>query len=72
MEAGANDEPSFNSDTRPLDKRCTNNEDVIANEVRYAVKDLVAKELSTLIEDMLHDVLQKWLHDALGCTRSVV
>lgn len=45
----ARHEPNLEHENLPTDSRCTNDEDMIAKEVKSVVKDLVAKELSTMI-----------------------
>lgn len=41
----ANEEPNTKHENHPKESLCTGNEDVIAGEVKCAVKELVTKEL---------------------------
>lgn len=49
--AVANDESIVEHENRPTGTCCTDNEDVIAKEIKYAVKDLVTKDFLKLIEE---------------------
>lgn len=56
----------------PTESCSTNHEDMIAREVKSAVKDLVANELSTMIEELLDDILRKSLQNGQMDIRAVV
>lgn len=58
------DEPNVEHENHSMECRRTKDEDVIAREVRYAVKDLVHKNFSTMIKQLLHDILRKSLQKA--------
>lgn len=72
MPADANDEPNVGKENRPTDSRSTNDDDGIAEKVKSTMKDLVANELSTLIEESLDDILRMSLHNAQSEIRSFV
>lgn len=55
-----------------MESRSTNYEDVIGQEVKSIVVDLVVAKLSTLIEESLDDILRKSLHSAQNGIRSVI
>lgn len=71
MAAGANDEPNVGDDNRPTESHRTKDEEVIAEEVKYTLKDLIATEMSTFIKWLLDDVLHKALHKVQSGIRSV-
>lgn len=48
------------------------NEDVMAQEGKSAVKELVASEIASMVGEALNDVLLKTSHNAERCVRSIV
>lgn len=50
----------------PVESRCNENVDVIAREVKYAVKELVANEMAISVEKELDEALRKTLHNRLS------
>lgn len=56
--AAGNDDPSVTHESLYIESCCTNEEDMIAREVKFAVKALVSTELSNIVEKALADVLR--------------
>lgn len=52
--------------------RTTNEEEVIARELEYPVKELVKTELATMVEELLIKILGMSFHKAVRSIRSVV
>lgn len=51
-------------DHRAFESRRNENDNLIAREVRSAVKELITNELTTIVEESLEDMLQALLHNA--------
>lgn len=58
--------------TRNIEKRRTENKDVIEREASSAVKTLVTNQLSPVIEESLDDILKTSFHNAQSSIRSIV
>lgn len=56
----------------PIESHRNENEDMIAPEVKYAVKGMLANQLSKMVEESLDDVLRKTLHNAQSSISFVV
>lgn len=54
------------------ESRCPENEDVIAGEVKYGVKELAMRKLSTTVEESLDRILRTWFHKEQRGFRPVV
>lgn len=51
-------------DHRPIESLCTDNDDGIAREVKYALKQLIGNELRKILEESLNDILRMSFHNA--------
>lgn len=70
MAVGAHCEPTVESKSPPNESHRTSDEDVITKEGKSTKKELVASELSTLIEKSPDNVLRKSLHNVQSSIRS--
>lgn len=51
---------------------CTNKEELIAREVKYAVKEMITNELSVIVQNLLDDIQRTSFHNRQGGIPSVV
>lgn len=70
--AAVNEEPPVEQESHHTEKRCEGNEDLIAGEVKSAVKELGAIEMATMVEEALDHVSRNTFHNRQGFVRSVV
>lgn len=70
--AGGSDEPNTEQDNCPKASRCTSDEDMSTEEVKYAVRGLVTKKMLTMNRKSLDNKLPKSLHNAQSGIPSVV
>lgn len=71
VEITAHDKRHVEFENRPI-KSSRNDEDMIATNVKSAVKELVANELKTMVEKSLDDILRTSLPNWNWSNRSVV
>lgn len=64
-EASANEKASVKKDRCQLESSCTNEKDVIAQQVKSATKELITTELATMTEKSLYDILNDLFHHNL-------
>lgn len=56
----------------PYESNRDKNDDVNAQEVKYAVKELVENEMATIVQKALDDILRRTVHDAQSGILSVL
>lgn len=71
MAAVNDDETSIEYESRSTEISHKENENVIARQVKSAVKKLVANEMTTMVEEALHEVQSKSVHYARKSVRSM-
>lgn len=72
VKAAVHKEIHVELESRPTKSHCPNGEEVIARVVKYAMKDLVTRKLSSMIEKWFDDLLCKSFHNTQTCIQSVV
>lgn len=67
-----NEDAPCEVDNRPIEIGNNDNIDVITEEGKSAVMELVAGEMARMVEEVLHGFLRKTLHDAQSRVQSVL
>lgn len=72
MAAAGNEETAVEQQSRQIENRFTNEEEAIAREFKSPMKDLVTTKFSTMVQELLDDVLETLFHNRRSDIRPVL